>query len=88
MKPLNIVISGIFSLGKYAEDHGRNELRAAIKAAGHNVRSEVNSKTDYLVVWDVRNWFAFNVGPAKMAKAQELGIPVVSLNEFKQIVAI
>lgn len=89
MKPMNIVISGIFCFnGRRAEDHGRYELREAIKAAGHNNRSEVNSKTDYLVVPSTDQWWLYNVGPSKIAKAQELGIPVVSLKEFKKIIAI
>ena len=84
---LNIVISGIFRFGKYAEEHGRDELRQFIAAAGHNNRSEVNGKTDYLVVPDVENWFAYNVGPSKMAKAKALGVPIITDDQLRKLLA-
>lgn len=86
-RPLNIVISGIFGFGRFAEDHGRDELRAYIKAAGHNNRTQVNTMTDYLVVPSIENWTAYNVGPSKMAKAAQLGTKVITDTQLRRILS-
>ncbi|MBQ9646095.1 MAG: hypothetical protein IJV24_07045 [Prevotella sp.] len=83
-KQLNIVITGCFTeqaLGHY----GRTELKATIEAAGHKVRSQLSAQTDYLVIGTAVP--GRPPGPSKLAQAKTLGIPVVTLAEFRKIAA-
>lgn len=73
--PLNIVITGCFTeqaLGHY----GRTEVKATIEAAGHKVRSELSSKTDYLVIGTAVP--SRPPGPSKLAQAKALGVKVIT----------
>ena len=58
------VISGTFAL------HSRDELKALIENNGGKMLSGVSAKTDYLVAGE-------NMGPAKLEKAQKLGLEIV-----------
>ena len=40
----------------------------------------MSSKTDYLIAGE-------NIGPNKLAKARELGIPIITETEFLQMIA-
>lgn len=65
----SIVISGVFA------HHSRDEYKQIIeKNGGKNVGS-ISKKTSFVLAGD-------NMGPAKLEKAQSLGIPVVSEAEF------
>jgi DNA ligase (NAD+) len=65
----SFVISGVFSR------HSRDEYKAIIdKNGGKNVGS-ISKKTDYVLAGE-------NMGPAKLEKAQKLGIPIIDENEF------
>jgi DNA ligase (NAD+) len=65
----SIVISGTF------EKHSREELKKMIeKNGGKNVGS-ISKKTSYLLA-------GANMGPSKREKADKLGIPVISEEEF------
>jgi DNA ligase (NAD+) len=65
----SVVVSGIFS------QHSRDEYKALIeKHGGKNVGS-ISAKTGFVLAGD-------NMGPAKLEKAQKLGIPIISENEF------
>jgi DNA ligase (NAD+) len=65
----SIVVSGVFS------QHSRDEYKALIeKHGGKNVGS-ISAKTGFVLAGD-------NMGPAKLEKAQKLGIPIISENEF------
>jgi DNA ligase (NAD+) len=65
----SFVISGVFSR------HSRDEYKALIdKNGGKNVGS-ISKKTDYVLAGE-------NMGPAKLEKAQKLGIPIIDENEF------
>ena len=67
----SIVISGVF---RY---HSRDEYKALIeKNGGKNVGS-ISSKTSFILAGD-------NMGPAKLEKAHNLGIPIKSEDEFLQ----
>ncbi len=69
----SIVISGVF---KY---HSRDEYKAMIeKNGGKNVGS-ISSKTSFILAGD-------NMGPAKLEKANNLGIPIKSEDEFLQLI--
>jgi DNA ligase (NAD+) len=66
---LTFVISGVFN--KYSRD----ELKDLIeKNGGKNVGS-VSAKTNYLVAGE-------NMGPAKLEKATQLGVNIISENDF------
>jgi DNA ligase (NAD+) len=58
---------------------GRQEAEDAIRAAGGHPAGSVSKKTDYVVAGE-------NAG-AKLAKAQELGVPVVDEDGFRRLLA-
>lgn len=58
----------------------RNELKDYIEANGGKVASAVSSKTDYLINNDVTS------GSGKNKKAKELGIPIISEEDFQGLV--
>ena len=66
---MNFVISGSF------EDHSREELKALIEANGGKVGSSISARTSYLLGGS-------NIGPSKLKKVQELGIPRISESEL------
>ena len=70
----NIVVSGKFA------DHSRDELKALIEAHGGKNQSGVAANTDFIVAGE-------NMGPAKLQKAQKLGVRIVSEQEFMEMVA-
>jgi len=63
------VVSGVF------EKFSRDELKKAIEDNGGKVGSSISSKTHYVVAGD-------NMGPAKLEKANQLGVKIVSEDEF------
>ena len=66
---LTIVISGSF------ENHSRDELKDMIEANGGKNAASISARTNYLLGGE-------GIGPSKMQKVQELGIPVISEEEF------
>lgn len=68
-----IVVSGVFS--KFS----RNELKEKIEKNGGKNVSSISSKTDYLVAGE-------NMGPAKLEKAQNLGVKIISEEEFIRLI--
>lgn len=64
-----IVVSGVF------ESITRNDLKKLIEDNGGKVGSSISSKTSYLVA-------GANMGPSKRQKAEKLGIPIRSEEEF------
>ncbi len=63
------VVSGVFS------NFSREELKQLIEDNGGKVGSSISSKTNYVVAGE-------NMGPAKLDKANQLGISILSENEF------
>lgn len=63
------VVSGVF------ESLDRNELKKRIEDNGGKVSSSISSKTSYVVAGE-------NMGPSKKAKAESLGIPIITETEF------
>lgn len=57
----------------------RDELSAAVTAAGGKVTSSVSSKTDYLVNNDIDSTSAKNL------KAKELGIPIITEEQLQEL---
>ena len=63
------VISGVFSR------HSRDEYKALIEKNGGKNSGSISKKTDYVLAGE-------NMGPAKLEKAQKLGVPIIDENEF------
>lgn len=63
------VVSGVF------EKFSRDELKKAIEDNGGKVGSSISAKTDYVVAGD-------NMGPAKLEKASQLKIAIISEDDF------
>ena len=67
------VVSGVF------ETFSRNELKKMIEDNGGKVASSVSSKTSYLVAGD-------KMGPSKRTKAESRGVPIISEQEFRDLI--
>ena len=67
-----IVVSGNFSVSREA-------LKALIEAHGGRNSGSVSGKTSYLVAGE-------KSGPEKLRKAEKLGVPVISEEEFNSII--
>ena len=63
------VVSGVF------EKFSRDDLKKAIEDNGGKVGSSISAKTDYVVAGD-------NMGPAKLEKANQLKVKIISEDEF------
>jgi len=59
------VVSGVFS------NFDRNDLKKSIEDNGGKVASSISSKTNFVIAGE-------NMGPSKLAKAESLGIPIIS----------
>lgn len=68
-----IVISGIF------QQMSRNELKKLIEENGGKVSSSISKKTSFIVGGD-------NMGPSKYTKANNLGIAIISEEDFIQMI--
>jgi len=69
LKGQTFVVSGVF------ESLGRTELKKLIEDNGGKVASSISSKTTFLVA-------GANMGPSKKTKAEGLGVPIISEQEF------
>ena len=63
------VVSGVF------EKMSRNELKKSIEDNGGKVSSAISKKTNYIIAGD-------NMGPSKKTKAEELQVPIISENDY------
>ena len=69
----NIVISGKFL------DHTRDELKELIELHGGKNQSGVSANTDFIVAGE-------NMGPAKLQKAEKLGVKILSESDFISLI--
>lgn len=67
------VVSGVF------HQLSRNELKKAIEDNGGKVSSSISKKTNFVVAGD-------NMGPSKLVKAEELGIAIISEQDFLNLI--
>ncbi|MGC4039310.1 MAG: NAD-dependent DNA ligase LigA [Flavobacterium sp.] len=68
------VVSGVF------EKFSRDDLKKAIEDNGGKVGSSISAKTDFVVAGD-------NMGPAKLEKANQLKVPIISENDFLEMLS-
>ncbi|WP_428225745.1 NAD-dependent DNA ligase LigA [Flavobacterium sp.] len=67
------VVSGVF------ERFSRDELKLAIENNGGKVGSSISSKTHFVIA-------GANMGPAKLEKANQLNIPIISEDDFAKMI--
>ncbi len=65
----SFVVSGVFS------QFSRDEIKAAVEQHGGKNVSSISKKTDYVLAGE-------KMGPSKLKKAEDLGIPVISEDDF------
>ncbi|MCH2198845.1 MAG: NAD-dependent DNA ligase LigA [Flavobacteriales bacterium] len=65
----SFVVSGVFT------QYSRNEIKAAIEANGGKNVGSISKKTDYVLAGD-------KMGPSKLKKAEDFGIPIISEQDF------
>ncbi|MDR0618921.1 MAG: NAD-dependent DNA ligase LigA [Bacteroidales bacterium] len=65
---LKFVVSGVFSIS-------RDEIKRQIEDGGGIILSAISAKTNYVLAGE-------NMGPKKKKKAETLGVPVISEQEF------
>lgn len=70
---LSIVISGVF------QHHSRDEYKTLIERNGGKNVGSISSKTSFILAGE-------NMGPAKLQKAEKLGIRIVGEDEFLEMI--
>lgn len=70
----SIVISGVFT------HHSRDQYKAMIEQHGGKNVGSISKKTDYVLAGD-------NMGPAKLEKAQKLGVPIIDEDTFLKMIS-
>ena len=73
LKGQTFVISGVFAL------HSRDEYKKMIEQNGGKNSGSISKKTDYVLAGE-------NMGPAKLEKANSLGIPIIDETQFLAMV--
>ncbi|WP_395054141.1 NAD-dependent DNA ligase LigA [Flavobacterium sp.] len=63
------VVSGVF------EQFSRDDLKKSIEDNGGKVGSSISAKTDFVIAGE-------NMGPAKLEKANQLGVKIINESEF------
>jgi DNA ligase (NAD+) len=75
LKDANIVVSGVF------ERVSRDELKVLIESYGGKNVGSISSKTTFVVAGE-------NMGPAKLEKAQKLGVKILSEADFFEMMGL
>jgi DNA ligase (NAD+) len=68
------VISGIF------RQHSREELKSMIEQHGGKNSSSISARTNFILAGE-------NMGPSKYEKAQKLGVPIISEEDFMEMLS-
>ena len=71
----SFVVSGVFSR------YSREDIKALVEKFGGKNISSISSKTDYVLAGE-------NMGPAKKQKAESLGIPIISEEDFEKMITV
>jgi DNA ligase (NAD+) len=72
LKNKSIVVSGVFSIP-------RDDIKKMIEEHGGKNVSSISSKTDYVLAGE-------KMGPEKLKKAETLGVPIISEDDFYQLI--
>lgn len=75
LKGKNFVVSGVFSL------FSRDQLKELIEQHGGKNISSISSKTNYVIAGE-------NMGPAKLEKANQLGVLIISEDDFAGMIGL
>lgn len=75
LKGLTIVISGVF------QRHSRDEYKTLIEQHGGKNTGSISAKTNYLLAGD-------NMGPAKLQKAEKLGVKIINEQQFLEMIGL
>jgi DNA ligase (NAD+) len=70
----SFVVSGVFT------QYSRDEIKAAVEQHGGKNVSSISKKTDYVLAGD-------KMGPSKLKKAEDLGIPIISEEDFVAMIS-
>ena len=70
---MSIVISGVF------QHHSRDEYKSLIEQHGGKNVGSISGKTSFILAGD-------NMGPSKLQKAEKLGIPLKSEDDFLKMI--
>jgi len=70
----SFVVSGVF------QKVSRIELKKLIEDNGGKVSGSISSKTGFVIAGD-------NMGPSKRTKAEDLGVPIISEDDFLQMIS-
>ena len=73
LKGLTFVVSGVFA------GYDRDGIKAAIERNGGKVSGSISKKTSFVLA-------GADMGPAKRAKADELGVKVIGEEEFNRMI--
>ena len=73
LKGLTFVVSGVF------RNFSRDGIKDIIEMNGGKMSGSISGKTSYLVA-------GTDMGPAKRAKAEQLGVPVIDEDELKRMI--
>lgn len=73
LKDLSFVVSGVFS--KFSRD----DLKKTIEQNGGKNVGSISAKTSYVIAGE-------NMGPEKLKKAEKLGIPIISEDDFLKMI--
>jgi DNA ligase (NAD+) len=68
------VVSGVF------EKFSRDDLKKAVEENGGKIGSSISTKTNFVIAGD-------NMGPAKLEKANQLGIQIIDENKFIEMIS-
>jgi DNA ligase (NAD+) len=74
LKDLSFVVSGVFA--KFSRD----DLKKAIEQNGGKNVGSISGKTSYILAGE-------NMGPEKLKKAEKLGVPIISEEDFIKMIA-
>jgi DNA ligase (NAD+) len=72
LKDKTIVVSGVFSIP-------RDDIKKMVEEHGGKNSSSISSKTDYVLAGE-------KMGPEKLKKAETLGVPIISEDEFMKLI--
>jgi DNA ligase (NAD+) len=66
--------------GKF-EHYSRDGIKEAVELNGGRIVSSISAKTDFVIA-------GMDMGPAKLKKAESLGISIISEDEFQQMISL